>query len=179
MKDRDISDALLNILSKNPDYIYNYKQIASILGIKDSFIRKRIVAILAQLSKDGQLIEISRGKYQLKKVSEELKGHLQFVSKGGAYFISPKIDKDIYIHPSNLRNSLNGDHVLIKKTHFKGKAEGQVIKIIERVKKEYIGVVDKTKDVCFFIPDDRMVKTHFYIDKKTHKWSKEWPKSKS
>ena len=41
-----------------------------------------------------------------------------------------------------------------------------MIKIIERVKKEYSGIIEKTKDICFFIPDDRMVKTHFYIDKK-------------
>lgn len=166
MKDREITDAVAKILSNNPDHTYNYKQIASLLKIKDSFIRKRIVTILAQLKKDGQLIEISRGKYQVKNSAEELKGHLQFVSKGGAYFMSSKIDKDIYIHPTNLKNALNGDHVVIKTNHFKGKIEGIVIKIIERVKKEYIGVIEKTKETCFFIPDDRMVKTHFYIDKK-------------
>tara|TARA_B100000900_G_C20587236_1_gene720100 strand:- start:513 stop:2618 length:2106 start_codon:yes stop_codon:yes gene_type:complete len=166
MKDRDLNESILNILSKSPDYTYNYKQIASILGIKDSFIRKRIVIVLSQLEKDGHLNQISRGKYQIKNQSKELKGNLQFVSKGGAYFISPKLKNDIYIHPSNTNNALNGDLVLIKTNHYKGKLEGKVIKIIERVKKEYSGIIEKTKDICFFIPDDRMVKTHFYIDKK-------------
>ena len=166
MKDRDLSNAVINILSKDSDHNYNYKQIASVLGVKDPFVRKRIVSVLAQLTKDGQLDEISRGKYQIKNASKELNGHLQFVSKGGAYFISPKIPKDIYVHPSNLKNSLNGDHVLIRTTHFKGKSEGKVVKIIERIKKEYTGIIEKSKDTCFFIPDDRMVKTHFYIDKK-------------
>ena len=166
MKDRNISSSVLEILSKDPDHTYNYKQIAALLGVKDAFIRKRIVTILAQLAKDGHLDEISRGKYQIKNASKELKGHLQFVSKGGAYFVSPKIAKDIYIHPSNTNNALNGDHVLIKTTNYKGKLEGKVIKIIERVKKEYSGIIEKRKDICFLIPDDRMVKTHFYIDKK-------------
>jgi len=166
MKDRDLNVVILKILSESPDYSYNYKQIASIIGIKDSFIRKRIVVLLSQLEKNGQLNEISRGKYQIKNTSKEIKGNLQFVSKGGAYFVSPKLKKDIYIHPSNTNNALNGDLVLIKTIHYKGKIEGKVIKIIERVKKEYSGIIDKGKDICFFIPDDRMVKTHFYIDKK-------------
>jgi len=166
MKDRSITDAVIHILSENPGYSYNYKQISSLLGIKDAFIRKRIVKILAQLSKDGQLIEISRGKYQIKEKSKEIKGHLQFVSKGGAYFISEKIDKDIYIHPSNLKNSLNGDEVIIKSTSYKGKKEGVVLKITKRNKTEYTGIIDRSKETCFFIPDDRQVKYHFYIDKK-------------
>ena len=178
MKDREISSAILEIFTKGAEYTYNYKQIAAILGVKDPFVRKRIVKLLAQLEKDGQLLELSRGKYQIKDSSQEIEGSLQFVSKGGAYFISPKIPKDIYIHPSNLKNALNGDRVLIKTVHFKGKAEGQVIKIIERVKKEYTGIIEKTKDTCFLIPDDRMVKTHFFIDKKNIKGAKNGQKVK-
>ena len=80
MKDRELNESIVNILIKSPEYTYNYKQIASILGIKDSYIRKRIVMVLSQLEKDGQLNEISRGKYQIKNQSKELKGNLQ-VSK--------------------------------------------------------------------------------------------------
>ena len=61
MKDREISSAILEIFTKGAEYTYNYKQIAAILGVKDPFVRKRIVRLLAQLEKDGQLLEISRG----------------------------------------------------------------------------------------------------------------------
>jgi ribonuclease R len=79
--------------------------------------------------------------------------------------MSPKIEKDIYIHPSNLKNALNGDKVLIKSSLYKGKEEGRILKIIERVKKEYIGVIEISEKFCFFIPDDKMVKTHFLLKK--------------
>ena len=75
MKDRNISSSVLEILSKDPDHTYNYKQIAALLGVKDAFIRKRIVTILAQLAKDGHLDEISRGKYQIKNASKNLNFH--------------------------------------------------------------------------------------------------------
>ena len=166
MKDRELAESILKITREHPEYSYNYKQIAAVLGVKDSFIRKRIVTVLEQLSKNGTLEETERGKYQIKEGNKELVGHIQTVSKGGGYFMSPKIEKDIYIHQSNLRNALNGDKVLIKSNIYKGKEEGRVLKIIERVKKEYIGIIEISERFCFFIPDDRMVKTHFFIDKK-------------
>ena len=166
MKDRELAESILKVTREHPEYSYNYKQIAAVLGVKDAFIRKRIVTLLQQLAKNGVLKEIERGKYQIKEGNKELVGHIQTVSKGGGYFMSPKIEKDIYIHPSNLKNALNGDKVLIKSSLYKGKEEGRVLKIIERVKKEYIGVIEISEKFCFFIPDDRMVKTHFFIEKK-------------
>ena len=166
MKDRDLAERILKVIREHPDYSYNYKQVAAVLGVKDAFIRKRIVTLLQQLAKNGVLKEIERGKYQVKESNKELVGHIQTVSKGGGYFMSPKIEKDIYIHSSNLKNALNGDKVIIKSSLYKGKEEGRVLKIIERVKKEYIGVIEISEKFCFFIPDDRMVKTHFFIEKK-------------
>ena len=166
MKDRVLSERILKVVQTHPGHAYNYKQIAAVLGIKDPFIRKRIVTLLTQLAKNGVLIELSRGKFQMKSSNVEHEGHIQTVSKGGGYFISPKIEKDIYIHPSNLKNALNGDKVLVRSSLFKGKEEGRIIKIIERVKKEYIGVIETSPNFSFFIPDDRSVKTHFFIEKK-------------
>ena len=166
MKDRVLSEQILKVVQTHPEHAYNYKQIASVLAIKDPFVRKRIVTLLSQLAKNGVLVELSRGKFQIKSSNIEHEGHIQTVSKGGGYFISPKIEKDIYIHPSNLKNALNGDRVLVRSTFFKGKEEGRIVKIIERVKKEYIGVIEISPNFSFFVPDDRSVKTHFFIEKK-------------
>ena len=166
MKDRELSERILAITRTHPEHTYNYKQIAAVLAVKDPFVRKRIVTLLAQLAKNGILEEHSRGKYQIKTANLEHEGHIQIVSKGGGYFISPKLEKDIYIHPTNLKNALNGDKVLVKSTNYKGKEEGRIVKILERVKKEYIGVLEVSQNFCFFIPDDRAVKTHFFIEKK-------------
>ena len=160
MKARALSKSIIQVLTHDAENAYNYKQIAAVLGVKDPYIRKRIVTLLDQLKKDGQLDEIYRGKYQIKDGSQELTGYIQFISKGGAFFIHPNIQKDIYIHPSNLNKALNGDKVLIKIVSFKGKSEGKVLKVLERTKKEFTGIVDGNKNVFFLIPDDKSVKTH-------------------
>ncbi len=179
MKDRALSKSIIQVLTHDAENAYNYKQIAAVLGVKDPYIRKRIVTLLDQLKKDGQLDEIYRGKYQIKDGSQELTGYIQFISKGGAFFIHPNIQKDIYIHPSNLNKALNGDKVLIKIVSFKGKSEGKVLKVLERTKKEFTGIVDRNKNVFFLIPDDKSIKTHFFIDKKHLNGAKKGQKVKT
>ncbi len=179
MKDRVLSKSIIQVLTHDAENAYNYKQIAAVLGIKDPYIRKRIVTLLDQLKKDGQLDEIYRGKYQIKDGSQELTGYIQFISKGGAFFIHPNIQKDIYIHPSNLNKALNGDKVLIKIVSFKGKSEGRVLKVLERTKKEFTGILDGNKNVFFLIPDDKSAKTHFFIDKKHLNGAKKGQKVKT
>ena len=179
MKDRALSKSIIQVLTHDAENAYNYKQIAAVLGVKDPYIRKRIITLLDQLKKDGQLDEIYRGKYQIKDGSQELTGYIQFISKGGAFFIHPNIQKDIYIHPSNLNKALNGDKVLIKIVPFKGKSEGKVLKVLERTKKEFTGIVDGNKNVFFLIPDDKSVKTHFFIDKKHLNGAKKGQKVKT
>ena len=179
MKDRELSKSIIHVLTHDAEHAYNYKQIAAVLGIKDPYVRKRIVTLLDQLKKDGQLDELQRGKYQIKNGAQELKGYIQFISKGGAFFIHPNIQKDIYIHPSNLNHALNGDKVLIKIVPFKGKSEGKVIKVLERTKKEFTGVIDGNKNVFFLIPDDKSAKTHFFIDRKNLNGAKKGQKVKT
>ena len=179
MKDRALSKSIIQVLTHDAENAYNYKQIAAVLGVKDPYIRKRIVTLLDQLKKDGQLDEIYKGKYQIKDGSQELTGYIQFISKGGAFFIHPNIQKDIYIHPSNLNKALNGDKVLIKIVSFKGKSEGKVLKVLERTKKEFTGILDGNKNIFFLIPDDKSVKTHFFIDKKHLNGAKKGQKVKT
>ena len=64
------------IFEANPDYTYNYKQISSLLGIRDLSARKLIVGILEDLTDQEMLIQISRGKYQMKGGCYSLLGAL-------------------------------------------------------------------------------------------------------
>ena len=71
MKDRELAESILKVTREHPEYSYNYKQVAAVLGVKDAFIRKRIVTLLQQLAKSGVLKEIERGKYQIKEGNKE------------------------------------------------------------------------------------------------------------
>lgn len=64
---------------------------------------------------------------------------------------------------------LDNDIVLVKITklpaHGKN-GEGKVVKIIERSINEIVGIVQKTKDTCFVVPDNKKIFFDIHIDKK-------------
>ena len=163
---KSIQGEIIKIFQSNPDYIYNYKQISSLLGVKDSSIRKLIIGILEDFSEKKILTETSRGKFQIKGGTTELTGVLQFIQRGGAFFISEDIEEDIFIHASRTGKALNGDKVKIKLINFKGKSEGEVIEVIERKKKEFVGILEKSGASFFVKPDDKSMPVDFYIDRK-------------
>ena len=97
MKDRALSKSIIQVLTHDAENAYNYKQIAAVLGVKDPYIRKRIVTLLDQLKKDGQLDEIYRGKYQIKDGSQNNRVHSIYTK--GVLFYSPIFKKTFTFTP--------------------------------------------------------------------------------
>ena len=151
MKDRDLSSSILKVLIEDAEHNYNYKQIASVLGVKDPFMRKRIVSLLSQLHKDGQIDLVSRGNYQIKDASRELEGTLQFIAKGGAYFIHPEITKDILeglneIHSKGfIHTDIKLENILLTKRLKKIKYNNDI-----KIKISDFGTAHHIKNKCEF-----------------------------
>ena len=165
-KTKSLQGEILKIFQNNPEYTYNYKQISAIMGVKDPSIRKLIICILEDFAEQEVLKQISRGKFQIIGGSTELVGVLQFIQRGGAFFIGEELEEDIYIHPSRTGKAFNGDKVKIRAIKYKGKKEGEVVAIIERSKKEYVGILEKNGSSHFVRPDDKSMPVDFYIDRK-------------
>jgi len=165
-KSKSLQGEIIKIFQGNPEYTYNYKQISAIMGVKDSSVRKLIICILDDLAEQEILSQISRGKFQIKGGAVELIGVLQFIQRGGAFFISESLEEDIYIHPSRTGKAFNRDKVKVRAIKYKGKKEGEVLEIIERNKKEHVGVLEKNGNNHFVRPDDKSMPVDFYIDRK-------------
>ena len=58
-KSKSIQVEILKIFEGHPDYTYNYKQISSILGVKDTSARKLIISILDTFTNDKVLEQVS------------------------------------------------------------------------------------------------------------------------
>ena len=154
------------IFESNPEYTYNYKQISSLLGIRDVSARKLIICILEDLTDQEILTQISRGKFQMRGGTVFYQGILQFIARGGAYFISDHLENDIYVHPSRTSKAFNKDKVKIRAIKFKGKLEGEVVEIVERYKKEFIGTLQKSGANFFLKPDDKLIPVDFFVERK-------------
>lgn len=78
---------------------------------------------------------------------------------------------DIFISPKNVGTALNEDLVevqIIKQSANDRKAEGKVIKVLERNTEQVVGVFQKSRSFGFVVPDDKKFGTDIFISKK--KW---------
>jgi ribonuclease R len=135
----------------------NYKQIATLLGIKDPETRILINVVLQELHDDGYLDQVARGKYKLKARSGLVVGIVDLQSQGFAYVNSDEIEQPILIPSRYLNHAMEGDKVRIRlfARRKKHEIEGEVTEIIERAKSVFVGTVETSRNFAFLIPSGK------------------------
>ena len=72
----------------------------------------------------------------------EMQGRIIGTGKSYAFFEPDDKSGDIFIGEDDLRGAIHGDIVLVRKiSHEKGNGEGRVLKIIERTKEYFVGLI--------------------------------------
>jgi len=160
---RDIFKIFNNDNSKH----YNYKQIASKLGITNSDGKTQILKKLAELKEIKKIKEVDRGKYQIIIDKKYHIGTLDITSNGNGYFISDDFEKDIFIPSNNLGKGLQNDTVkaYVYKRNRSNKLEADIIEIIERDKTTFVGVLQMSKNFGFVLCDNQKMYADIFISK--------------
>ena len=160
---RDIFKIFNNDNSKH----YNYKQIASKLGITHSDGKTQILKKLAELKETKKIKEVDRGKYQIIIDKKYHIGTLDITSNGNGYFISDDFEKDIFIPANNLGKGLQNDTVkaYVYKRNRSNKLEADIIEIIERDKTTFVGVLQMSKNFGFVLCDNQKMYADIFISK--------------
>ena len=163
----NLAQTILNILRKDHSQAYTYKQIASKLGVDDASSRNQIVKKLKELQGKGSIQEIERGKYILTPSQNYYTGRMDIAGRGQGYVIVEDLEDDIFINNKNLNKALNGDivEVYVFKRKKGGKTEGEVSKIIERKRTEFVGTIQVQDNFAFVDVTDYKMYTDIFIPK--------------
>ena len=171
-KKNTFANVVFNIFIQNPFKGYNFRQLSHVLGITDKISKQLVKDILFDLTASNEIIELKRGKYQLNPANANvsiskniLTGIVDMKQTGKAYIITDDLVDDIFISSNNTYHALNGDVVKVRLfPKRKGrKIEGRIIEIVERKKKQIVGIVEVTKKYAFLIPDDTSIPIDIYI----------------
>ena len=163
----NLTNTILSILKKDRNSTFNYKQIASKLGVNDASSRNQIIKKLQQLKAKQEIEEVDRGKFKAVANNEYHTGILDLASKGNGYIICDDFEEDVFIASNNINKALNGDEVefyAYKRKH-RGKQEGEITNIIKRAKTEYVGTIqihDK-KGFAFVVADSNKMYTDIFV----------------
>ncbi|MEA4934164.1 MAG: ribonuclease R [Lawsonibacter sp.] len=126
-------------------------------AVKCSF--SELDAAVSALVDSGSIIITGRGKIATSKNAGFKIGRIDAYEKGFAFLVSPDDPgKDVFIPRNSIGNALNGDIVQIKLTNtraYRGKAEGEVVRIIEPRSDTVVGKIIVTRKIAIIEPDDR------------------------
>lgn len=163
----NLSQTILKILRKDHSQAFNYKQIAAKLQLDDPSSRNQIIKKLKDLQGKGSIQEIDRGKYILTPSQNYYTGRVDIAGRGQGYIIVEDLEDDIYVSSKNLNKALNGDivEVYVFKRKKGGKTEGEVTKIIERKRTEFVGTIDVQENFAFVDVTDYKMYTDIFVPK--------------
>ncbi|MBJ05132.1 MAG: ribonuclease R [Flavobacteriales bacterium] len=156
-----IKKLITDLFRKNKSTL-NIKQIASRLNLKSVQDRKLLNLAVDELIFEKVIIINDSFKYQLCELNQLVEGVIK-INKTGIGSIEIKNFGEIFIAKKNTLNAMNNDTVLISLTiNKKPKAEGVVIKVINRFQTKFIGFIQKEHSSIFCVTLNNKI-PDFYI----------------
>ncbi|HEY0973996.1 MAG TPA: ribonuclease R [Solimonas sp.] len=124
-------------------------------------LNKRLQAMV----RDGQLAQNRRGAYGPLTEMNLIAGQVQAHRDGFGFLIPDAGGADVFLAPRQMRALMNGDRVLVRVTgrDYKGRPEGVVAEIIERVSRSVVGRLHVERGVSYVIPDNPRVQQDLLI----------------
>lgn len=175
-----VESRLLEQIEKSPRQSAGYKQLVRELSLRGSE-RRDLQELLDSLVRRGKLLETGRDRYTLAQSAANqnlLVGKLS-MHRGGYGFVTPDIEElrrtiqgDIYISPMAIGPAMHGDKVLVELGRRKdeGRAEGRILKIIDRAHGTVVGTFHYGDRHNYVRPMDEKITVDVIIPR-----GKEWP----
>lgn len=160
-----LTNSVMGVFTNRPSQTFNYKQLAKKLNIKDVGSRRQIIPILQHLVEKEELVEVYPGKFKLKSKGGFIFGTVDMTQFGYAFILTEALEEDVFISQNNLNHALNGDYVKVNLyARRKGKrVEGEVVEIIERARKTFVGIVEVSRHWAFLNPDSKEMPHDLFI----------------
>ena len=149
--------------NRNQGRGYKSRDIANKLGFNSDHEYASLKAALHKLEEESFLIRTGKKL----PATNRLKGRLE-INRNGFGFVNINDNKrgDIFIAARNIGTAFDGDLVEVELfAKQKGKnIEGQIVNVVERKRKEYVGIIKKSKSFFFISPDDAKLHRDIYIN---------------
>jgi ribonuclease R len=166
-----LREQILRVLSAPKYRPLDKDELAKILGRK-SGVRMGLNEVLHQMERDGEIARIRKNRYVLPGEADLVTGTLHVHQSGFAFLPREKPgEQDLYISAENTGTAMHGDKVVARITRddryarAKGRdrAEGRVIRILERAHDSIVGTLEQSKNFFYVVPDDPRIVHNVYV----------------
>ena len=171
---KELRTKVLQYISQQRNNTFNYKQVAFAIDADTSAAHRNIALILAELAFDGDLIEVSPGKYKAPQRSNIATGTFVRRSNGKNSVLTDEDNESIFVAERNSMHALNGDKVkvVIAAAKKNTEPEAEVIEILEKKEQTFIGTLRVEKQYGILVTDSKFLATDIIIPKNRLKGGK-------
>ncbi len=162
----NLEKQILNFMKKKNYIPLTKEELAVALNVHFNSLKK-FFKILDSLV-NSKKISLNDFRYSIYEKKEILKGKITFTPKGNAFFVSEEDIDDIFIPKKELNHANHNDDVeieIIKEKGVNSKAEGRVIKVLNRNSNLIVGTFTENKNFGFVVPDDIKCNYDIFIKK--------------
>ena len=160
---------LVEHIARQPHGRAGFKHLIRELGAKGER-REELEAALERLVARGELIELRPGQYTAPGRSREFAvGRLDMHRNGYGFLIADRpvegVTGDIFIPPDSAEKAMHGDRVLvhIERIESDGRADGTIVKVLQRAQPTVVGEFRLTRRGQFVAPHDERIRQHIEI----------------
>jgi ribonuclease R len=164
----ELKERLLTFMRDEAYKPLTVQELEEAFQIEDASQFKEFVKALVAMEEEGLIVRTRSNRYGVPEKMNLVRGKVTAHAKGFAFVVpeDPTLD-DIFIPPSELKNAMHGDTVLVRVSSQTSGArkEGTIVRIIERGITEIVGTYTESKNFGFVIPDDKKIINDIFIPK--------------
>ncbi|MBT8308642.1 MAG: ribonuclease R [Maribacter sp.] len=164
----EITKGIFTVLEKEPKKSFTYKQIAARIGVVDANERNQLIKRLSELKATKRILEETRGHFKaIASTKTYHTGIVDITGRGNAYIVVEGMEEDVFVPFNKLNKAFHKDtvEVYIFPKRKGRKLEGEITRVVERNKTNFVGVVDIQKTFAFVRPSDFRMYTDIFIPK--------------
>lgn len=161
-------------ISAQKNNTYNYKQVSHAIGAKTPFQQRNVAMLLVEMAFNGEIIEVSPGKYKSPQRGNQAIGIFQRRSNGKTSVVTETDGETLYIAERNSMHALNGDKVRVNiAAHRRGQEpEAEVVEILEKKEQTFIGTLKVDRHFAYLLTDSKFLSADIFIPKNKLKGGK-------
>ncbi len=187
LRKKELVQMLIELFQENPAEEYELKRIFRILNLKTHPAKMLCVDVLEDMAMDDYIKETKRLHFRLNTSGQTFEAIFNRKANGKNTVTPVDGGEPILVAERNSLHAMNGDRVSVtllarRRHHVR---EAQVVEILQRSEKTFVGRLEVSKDYAFLLTEDRTLANDIFIPRKQLKGGKtgdkaivkitEWP----
>lgn len=142
----------------------SYKKFLKQMACQTGKEKQILTRVLRELSSE-EIIDMRDNMLRLRKQATYFEGVLDMAASGFGFVKCDDAEQDIFVPIGSMNHALHGDKVKVsvKRPKARGRMEGEVVEILSRGKRIFVGIIELVRGNAFVAVDSRKMPSDIFV----------------